>query len=247
MAQGVMRIFSLTRTERYGIAILSVVIAAALRLAFDPILGEIVPFLFFFLPVILAAWYGGLGPGLLATALSLLLGDYLFLPPRYSILRYDIPEDPVRSVLVGLYGTTVSLLAGRLRKSIKANITESKRAEEKARFLAGLNQGLLPLTDPEEVIAVAVRMLGEHLGADRCAYAEVEADKEDFVVRGDYTRGAGSGTEGSIMGRFSLADLDSEALRRMRENQPYVVNDIEAEALTGADLSIYRRLEIQAL
>jgi len=95
-----MRVFSLTRTARYGIAVLSVVIAAALRLALDPILGEAPPYLLFFFPVILAAWYGGLGPGLLATALSLLLGDYLFIAPRYSILRYDVPQDLASLVLV---------------------------------------------------------------------------------------------------------------------------------------------------
>jgi len=75
MTLGVMRTFSLTRTARYSVAILSVAIAAALRLALDPVLGEVAPFILFFLPVVLAAWYGGLGPGLLATTLSLLLGD----------------------------------------------------------------------------------------------------------------------------------------------------------------------------
>src|SRR5215510_1720257 len=77
MTLGVMRTFSLTRMARYGVAVLSVAIAAALRLALDPILGDVAPFILFYLPVILTAWYGGLGPGLLATALSMLLGDYL--------------------------------------------------------------------------------------------------------------------------------------------------------------------------
>src|SRR5262249_36292336 len=79
------------------------------------------------LPVILAAWYGGLGPGLLATTLSLLLSDYLFIAPRYSILRYDNHQDMVALILVGLYGATVSLMAGRLRKSIKAEIDSKER------------------------------------------------------------------------------------------------------------------------
>ena len=122
-----MRVFSLTRTARYGVALLSVAIAASLRFAIDPILGEVWPLLFFFIPVILAAWYGGLGPGLLATTLSLLLGDYLFIAPRYSILRYDYNKDMVSLVLVGLYGATVSLLADRLRKSIKVEIESKER------------------------------------------------------------------------------------------------------------------------
>src|SRR5262245_27145963 len=117
MTLGVMRTFSLTRMARYGVAVLSVAIAAALRLALDPILGDVAPFILFYLPVILTAWYGGLGPGLLATALSLLLGDYLFIAPRYSILRYENHQDMVSLVLVGLYGATVSLLADKIGRA----------------------------------------------------------------------------------------------------------------------------------
>src|SRR5262249_40436714 len=127
MTMGVMRTFSLSRAARYSVAVLSVAIAAALRLALDPILGEVAPFLLFYLPVILAAWFGGLGPGLLATTLSLLLGDYLFMSPRYSIFRYENHQDMVSLVLVGLYGTTVSILADRLRKSFKAEIESKER------------------------------------------------------------------------------------------------------------------------
>jgi PAS domain S-box-containing protein len=117
----------MTRTARYGVGVLAIVIAIALRYALDPFLGEVLPLIFFFLPVVLAAWYGGLGPGLLTTALSLLLGDFLFVTPRYSILRYDIPHDQISLLLVGLYGATVSLLADKLRKSVKAEIESKER------------------------------------------------------------------------------------------------------------------------
>src|SRR5262249_23741225 len=123
------------------------------------------------------------------------------------------------------------------------DITERKNAEEKAKFMAELNQALRPLADPEEIKATAARMLGEHLGADRCAYAEVEADEEYLEITGDYTRGEAP----SVVGRYRVDDLGPEVSRLMRVNLASVVNDIEAEATAIKDLSAYRRAEIRAL
>jgi K+-sensing histidine kinase KdpD len=43
-----------------------------------------IPFGFFTPATLIAAWYGGLGPGMLAALAGLLLGDYFFLPPHQS-------------------------------------------------------------------------------------------------------------------------------------------------------------------
>ncbi|MDQ4064188.1 MAG: PAS domain S-box protein, partial [Actinomycetota bacterium] len=127
--------------------------------------------------------------------------------------------------------------------AIRSDITARKDAEEQARFLAYLNQTLQPLMDPDEVVTVAARMLGEHLGADRCAYAEVEADEDHFWITGDYTNGVPS-----IVGRFAMSQFGREALRLMRTNEPYVVSDAEAdERLAAADLMAYRQTQIRAV
>ncbi|HSQ04058.1 MAG TPA: DUF4118 domain-containing protein, partial [Burkholderiales bacterium] len=59
----------------YGIAIVSVAIAFALRWALYGILDTRLPFAFFLPAAMVAAWHGGLGPGLLAAGAGLLLGD----------------------------------------------------------------------------------------------------------------------------------------------------------------------------
>lgn len=48
-------------------------------------------FALFYAAVAVAAWYGGLGPGLLATVLAALANKYFFLPPFYS-LEFDLPS-----------------------------------------------------------------------------------------------------------------------------------------------------------
>src|SRR5438128_2615905 len=83
---------------RYGVATASVLVATGLQLLIGPISNQI-PFLFFLAASTLAAWYGGLGPGLLATVLAALLAFYFFLPPYREL---DI-SDPSAQVRLGLF------------------------------------------------------------------------------------------------------------------------------------------------
>lgn len=70
----------LTVVEKYAVAIGVVGVAFALRYSLHDTVGNRIPFAFFTLATIIAAWYGGLGPGLLAAIGGLVLGDVFFLP-----------------------------------------------------------------------------------------------------------------------------------------------------------------------
>ncbi|PZP47883.1 MAG: hypothetical protein DI601_02425 [Azospirillum brasilense] len=63
-----------------------------------------------------------------------------------------------------------------------------RASEERGAFLLSLSDALRPLTGPEEVKAVAARLLGEHLGVDRAAYAELLPDGEHMVTADGYLR-----------------------------------------------------------
>jgi PAS domain S-box-containing protein len=106
-----------------------------------------------------------------------------------------------------------------------ADITERKTADEKARFIADLNQALLPLSEPDKIMQTVVRMVGEYLDVDRCGYAEVDKDHDQFIVMGDYVRGEAS----SIVGCYQMSDFGDREKQVLQGNRPYIVNDIEAE------------------
>ena len=75
--------------HRYGLAIASVILAWLAREALTRAIGPTaLPYITFFPAVAWAAWYGGLGPGLLAVALSALVANWFFVVPLYS-LRVD--------------------------------------------------------------------------------------------------------------------------------------------------------------
>ena len=134
---------------------------------------------------------------------------------------------------------------GSVREIIGAatDSTESKSAEERGMFMAELNQAILPLADAGQITSTAVRMLGEYLAVDRCAYAEVEADEDHFVVAGNYTRGQTA----SIVGRYRMCELGDRERNVLRGNRPYVINDIVAESPPGTDLSLYELGGIRSL
>jgi len=134
---------------------------------------------------------------------------------------------------------------GSVREIIGAatDVTERKIDEDKHRFMVDLNQASAPLAIPEEMMAVAMRMLGEYLGVDRATYADVEPNGDHFVVIGEYTRVAIP----SIAGRHPLSDFGERRDQILQEGRGYVVNDVEAELPEGTDLSLYRGSGIRSL
>ena len=136
--------------------------------------------------------------------------------------------------------------AGKIFRWFGTNtdIDEQRRLDQRNRFIIALDEAVRPLTTPEEITLTLARRLGEYLGVDRCAYAEVEADEDHFTIPGDYTKGATI----SIVGYYRMADFGAEVLRLMRENKPYIVNDVNTDPqVTEADLAAYRLTTIQAV
>lgn len=115
---------------RYGFAVLITALALLTRIPFSTVLGGGAPFILFFPAVTISAWYGGLGPGLLATALSALAADFLYIEPIYS-LAVNHGADVVRLSLFIFGGSLISWISGALRA---ANLRANKliKMQEKA-------------------------------------------------------------------------------------------------------------------
>ncbi len=102
----------------YLIALICVSVALLLTMLCMPLL-QIISFSFFFAAVTVSAWYGGLGPGLFATALSTLASDYFLLPPLHS-LGSLAPDDAVRVGLFALAAILISVLMEMRKRSAEA-------------------------------------------------------------------------------------------------------------------------------
>jgi two-component system sensor kinase FixL len=97
----------------YVVAIAAVAASLLFRDSLRDSFGQNVPYLQFFPAVILAAWYGGLGPGLVATALSAIAAGYFFLPP--AGFAVGAVSDQLSLGIFILTGLVIALLNHRLR------------------------------------------------------------------------------------------------------------------------------------
>jgi len=169
-----MRMISLSNCALW-LAVLSVALATAIRLELDPLLGESAPFLLFGIVVIITSWYGGFWPGLLAIMLSLLVSDYLFLEPKYSIFTYDSRLDEIRAISFGIFGILFSLALSRLRGSIQAE----RETRERFRLLVeGVKEYAIFMLD-----AQGGRVVSWNPGAERDQwYRTNEIVGRDFSV-----------------------------------------------------------------
>lgn len=91
-----------TAFQKYAVAVILTAVAFVLRYTLYGTLDNRLAFGFFIPATIVAAWYGGLGPGMLTALAGLLLGDYFFLP------RDQIGE--AERTAIGLYAMNVTLI-----------------------------------------------------------------------------------------------------------------------------------------
>lgn len=113
---------------RYGVAVMAVALAFGLKLLVEPLILQETPFLLVFAAVMVSAWYGGLGPGLLATVLAALITDYFFLDPIGSFSGLSLESVPLGAFL--LEGALVSMLAAGLRSSRRRAEQSTQQARE---------------------------------------------------------------------------------------------------------------------
>jgi hypothetical protein len=115
------------RVAKYLVAVAVVAIALALKYPFAS-LGEDHPFLLLPASVILATWYGGRGPGLVATVLAALGADLLFLGATTSTSG----ELVALVVLIG-EGVLIVFVTDGLRAAREAALGEATAADRARR------------------------------------------------------------------------------------------------------------------
>jgi signal transduction histidine kinase len=140
---------------RYGLALVSVVAATVLTHWLTGI-GDAGISPLFFAAVLVSGWYGGRGPGLLATLLSGAATAYLLLLSQAA--SYTAIRDLILRLIVF---TVVSLLASSLHVALKRAADAARRAKEaaeeasaaKSKFLAMVSHELRTPLSPVLMVA----------------------------------------------------------------------------------------------
>jgi PAS domain S-box-containing protein len=220
----------------YGIAVLAVGLALLLQFVLTPMFGEdpnSSPFMLFFAAVMVAAWFGGLGAGLLATALSAVLSNYFFLAPQYTI-QSAIPAQGLRLAAFVVEGVLISALVGALRASrrrAEANALMVNKDEAELRVRARQQQAVAELgrrglaeTDLQAFMDEAVELTARVLALEYCKVMEFPPGGDRLLLR------AGVGWEEGLVGRATEElGFGSQAGYTLHLDEPVVVEDLRSE------------------
>jgi PAS domain S-box-containing protein len=173
---------ALNPLARYGIAMLLVAIAAALRAALNPVWGVGLPYITFYPTVMLVAWLGGLGPGLLATAVSAAIADFLWVPPPFAF-GIDAFPDALGLMVFTAMGVFMSVLNEAWRRS---TLTVAASEERLSVTLASIGDAVL-VTDEHGRIT-QLNPVGETLTGWREPDAIGRPIQDVFVILNEQTR-----------------------------------------------------------
>ena len=101
----------------YPLAVALVLLTLWIRLHIDlPFYGPVL--IIFIVPIILSAYWGGIGPGLLATATSFLSASYYLLPPIHSFAVASNAH-VLQQVILATAGTVISVICEKLRRATR--------------------------------------------------------------------------------------------------------------------------------
>ena len=147
---------------------------------------------------------------------------------------------------------TPVLEGGEVREwvGVCIDVTASRQAqlalqesELRFRFLDQLGQATRALNEASEVMSVTARLLGESLGATRCAYADVEADSDRFTIRNDWSM---PGVPSSA-GVYSLELFGPQATGNLRRGRHLVVRDVDGELGDEGGGRMFNAIGIKAI
>lgn len=140
---------------RYGVAATGIIASALIYAAIDRLLDGGTPFLAFTPAVMAAAWFGGLGPGLFATVLGALIGNFFWVAPLYTLVIVS-PHEWIHTMVFYAVGIALSLMSRSLERA-RANAVAANGAKD--HFLAVLSH---ELRNPLSAIVAASSDLEEN-------------------------------------------------------------------------------------
>ncbi|WP_246276865.1 PAS domain-containing protein [Microcoleus asticus] len=115
-------------------------------------------------------------------------------------------------------------------------------AQEADAFRVRLTNALRPLTDANEIQAIAARILGDSLGASRVIYIEVLPGGKEVIVHKNYTNGVAE-----LSGLYHLEDFGRNLTDDHRAGRTAIVPDVaNYPKYTASQKASYQAIDIAA-
>ena len=131
--------------------------------------------------------------------------------------------------------------------NLASDVTRAVLSERRLSFQVVLADRLRALRAPGEVKQAAAKMLGQYLKAARVGFVEVDEERGELTVTGQWTRDERVPSLGGRAAR--LSDLPSAAIAYLRTGQVLALADVDnlAEGSSEADAGLGAKLGARAL
>lgn len=107
------------------------------------------------------------------------------------------------------------------------DITDRKRVELNAEFLANVSQHLIGTTGVDEILQTIGEQLNRYLNISACAFVEINEEADEAIVYNDWHQE----DVPSLVGVYSLTKLASEEFQQaVKASQTIVVRDVMADS-----------------
>src|SRR5580700_533813 len=149
----------------FGVALVIAVVVTALSLSIFNYTGYWAVSLFYLLAVVLAATRLRRWPTLFLAALSALLWDFLFIPPRFTFYITHLHD----FMMFGAY-FVIALVIGHLATQLREREQSERRREERATALYRLTRALAASRDLDEALPKALALIKNFFQADAAVW-----------------------------------------------------------------------------
>lgn len=150
-----------TGSNQYLIALMTVIGVTLLNLLLLPLISyQAVGFIFLFTVLILAVFVGR-GPISVAAAISALLWNTLFIPPRFTFVISQVAD----VMMFGMY-FVVALIMGNFAARLRAQEQAARRREKYTDTLYALTRDIARAANLTEILDAAIHQLGRLFEAE---------------------------------------------------------------------------------
>jgi len=216
----------LPAAARYGIAMAAGIAAVLLRLSLEPIWGVQLPFITLFPAIMVSAWLGGLGPGLLTTAITGMAAEYYWIKPIRSFAVADKSELVALLVFV-IVGTVMSALNEAWRRGT----SKVALSEERLRVtLTSIGDGVITTDDRGRV--TRLNAIAEQLTGWASADAMGRPLRDVFVILNEGSREPAESPVDSVLREGLLVGLTNPTILIAKDGRQIPIDDSAAPIKT---------------
>jgi signal transduction histidine kinase len=239
---------------RYAVSILLVGLAIPLTFAIQPLFGGKAPLTFFTIAIVLAAVYGGVWAGVLATLLSLVTVGWFFHQaifllelPRSGLVVFAILGVTISGIIQLLHRANAKVVAARSQlESANKQLSQRTKAlvranDELQRFAYAVSHDLqAPLRNIGTLTALLVRQNAEVLDQNSKEYGRLIVDgvqRMESMIKGLLGYAAASTDR-----LYRTAANSNTVLKRVLQNLSQLIDGADA-VITSGELPIVQANE----